>query len=138
MKKEYLQLVRKLKKQIKETEDCEEKKLFLLAIDNFIETIKSDEISEEDLIEYLKNNLEKTKEMKKPVIRYEIETIFDSHSESLNLINEKEATRQFEEKKKDFETNEEVKAISFNRVTWKNNDEPITETLERIEREVKQ
>jgi ribosomal protein L23 len=138
MKKEYLQLVRKLKKQIKETEDCEEKKLFLLAIDNFIETIKSDEISEEDLIEYLKNNLEKTKEMKKPVIRYEIETIFDSHSESLNLINEKEATRQFEEKKKDFETNEEIKAISFNRVTWKNNDEPITETLERIEREVKQ
>jgi ribosomal protein L23 len=138
MKKEYLQLVRKLKKQIKETEDCEEKKLFLLAIDNFIETIKSDEISEEDLIEYLKNNLEKTKEKKKPVIRYEIETIFDSHSESLNLINEKEATRQFEEKKKDFETNEEVKAISFNRVTWKNNDEPITETLERIEREVKQ
>lgn len=138
MKKEYLQLVRKLKKQIKETEDCEEKKLFLLAIDNFIDTIKSDEISEEDLIEYLKNNLEKTKEKKKPVIRYEIETIFDSHSESLNLINEKEATRQFEEKKKDFETNEEVKAISFNRVTWKNNDEPITETLERIEREVKQ
>jgi hypothetical protein len=138
MKKEYLQLVRKLKKQIKETEDCEEKKLFLLAIDNFIETIKSDEISEEDLIEYLKNNLEKTKEKKKPVIRYEIETIFDSHSESLTLINEKEATRQFEEKKKDFETNEEVKAISFNRVTWKNNDEPITETLERIEREVKQ
>lgn len=138
MKKEYLQLVRKLKKQIKETEDCEEKKLFLLAIDNFIETIKSDEISEEDLIEYLKNNLEKTKEKKKPVIRYEIETIFDSHSESLNLINEKEATRQFEEKKKDFETNEEIKAISFNRVTWKNNDEPITETLERIEREVKQ
>lgn len=79
-----------------------------------------------------------TKEKKKPVIRYEIETIFDSHSESLTLINEKEATRQFEEKKKDFETNEEVKAISFNRVTWKNNDEPITETLERIEREVKQ
>lgn len=138
MKEEYLKLVRKLKKQIKETEDCEEKKLFLLAIDNFIETIKSDEISEEDLIEYLKNNLEKTKEKKKPVIRYEIETIFDSHSESLNLINEKEATRQFEEKKKNFETNEEVKAISFNRVTWKNNDEPITETLERIEREVKQ
>ena len=48
MKKEYLQLVKEFKKQIKATEDCEEKKLFLLAIDNFIETIKSDEISEEE------------------------------------------------------------------------------------------
>lgn len=57
MKKEYLKLVRKLKKQIKETEDCNEKRLFLLAIDNYIQTLKSDEISEEELIEYLKREM---------------------------------------------------------------------------------
>ena len=134
MKEEYLKLVRKLKKQIKDTEDCEEKKLFLLAIDNFIKTIKSDEISDEDLIEYLKANLEK---YDKPKKRYSIDTTFDSHSESLNLINEKEAKRQFEEKKKEFETNEEIKEISFNVLTWKK-DDYITETIEKIEREVKE
>lgn len=57
MKKEYLKLVRKLKKQIKETEDSKEKELFLLAIDNYIKTIKSDEITEEDLLEYLKKEV---------------------------------------------------------------------------------
>ena len=69
--------------------------------------------------------------------KFEIETIFDSHSESLNLINEKEARRQFEEKKKEFETNKEMKEISFNRVSFKN-DDFITETLEKIEREEKE
>ena len=86
------------------------------------------------MIEYLKENLKK---YDKPKKRYEIETIFDSHSESLNLINEKEAKRQFEEKKKEFETNEEIKEISFNVATLKNNDY-TTETIEKIEREVKE
>lgn len=131
MKQEYLKLVRKLKKQIKETEDSEEKTLFLLAIDNFIKTIKDKNISNEDLIEYLKENLKK---YDKPKDRFEIETIFESHSEIHNLINEKEARRQFEKKKKEFETNNEMKEISFNRVSFKN-DDFITETLEKIERE---
>ena len=134
MKEDYLKLVRKLRKQIKETEDSKEKELFLLAIDNFIKTIKSDDISDEDLIEYLKKNLEK---FDTPKERYSIDTTFDSHSESLNLINKKEAMRQFEEKKKEFETNEEMKELSFNIVTMKN-DELITETIEKIEREVKE
>ena len=131
MKEDYLKLVRKLKKEIKATEDSKEKELFLLAIDNFIKTIKDKNITDEDLIEYLKENLKK---YDKPKDRFEIETIFESHSESLNLINEKEARRQFEEKKKEFETNKEMKEISFNRVSFKN-DDFITETLEKIERE---
>lgn len=134
MKEDYLKLVRKLKKQIKETEDSKEKELFLLAIDNFIKTIKDKNITDEDLIEYLKENLKK---YDKPKDRFEIETIFESHSESHNLINEKEARRQFEEKKKEFETNKEMKEISFNRVSFKN-DDFITETLEKIEREEKE
>lgn len=134
MKEDYLKLVRKLRKQIKATEDSKEKELFLLAIDNFIKTIKSDEISEEDLIEYLKANLEK---FDTPKERYSIDTTFETHSESLNLLNKKEAMRQFEEKKKEFETNEEMKELSFNIVTMKN-DELITETIEKIEREVKE
>ena len=47
IKKEYLQLLRKMKKQ------------FILAIDNYIKTIKSDEISDNDLIEYLKREMMK-------------------------------------------------------------------------------
>lgn len=58
MKEEYLKLVRKLKKQIKSTNDCKEKEQFLLAIDTYIKTIKSDEITEEDLLEYLKEKLQ--------------------------------------------------------------------------------
>ena len=42
-----------------------------------------------------------------------------------------------EEKKKEFETNKEMKEISFNRVSFKN-DDFITETLEKIEREEKE
>lgn len=57
VKKEYLKIIRKLKKQIKETKDCQEKEMFLLAIDNYIKTIKSDEISNSDLIEYLTEKL---------------------------------------------------------------------------------
>jgi DNA-binding transcriptional regulator YhcF (GntR family) len=57
MKKEYLRILRKLKKTIKETEDSKEKEQFLLAIDAYIKTIKSDEISEEELIEYLKTKI---------------------------------------------------------------------------------
>ena len=59
MKKEYLQLLRKMKKQFKATEDCKEKEQFILAIDNYIKTIKSDEISDNDLIEYLKREMKK-------------------------------------------------------------------------------
>lgn len=54
MKQDYLKLVRKLKKQIKETPDCKEKEQFLLAIDTYIKTLKSDEITDEELLEYLK------------------------------------------------------------------------------------
>jgi hypothetical protein len=57
MKKEYLRILRKLKKTIKETQDSKEKEQFLLAIDTYIKTIKSDEISEEELIEYLKTKI---------------------------------------------------------------------------------
>lgn len=57
MKKEYLRILRKLKKTIKETQDSKEKEQFLLAIDNYIKTIKSNEISEEELIEYLKTKI---------------------------------------------------------------------------------
>lgn len=59
IKKEYLQLLRKMKKQIQETEDCKEKSQFILAIDTYIKTIKSDEISDNDLIEYLKKEMKK-------------------------------------------------------------------------------
>ena len=59
IKKEYLQLLRKMKKQFKATDDCEEKSQFILAIDNYIKTIKSDEISDNDLIEYLKREMKK-------------------------------------------------------------------------------
>lgn len=59
IKKEYLQLLRKMKKQIQETEDCKEKSQFILAIDTYIKTIKSDEITDNDLIEYLKKEMKK-------------------------------------------------------------------------------
>jgi intergrase/recombinase len=59
IKKEYLQLLRKMKKQFKATEDCKEKEQFILAIDTYIKTIKSDEISDNDLIEYLKREMKK-------------------------------------------------------------------------------
>ena len=57
IKKEYLQLLRKMKKQFKTTEDCKEKEQFILAIDTYIKTIKSDEISNNDLIDYLKREM---------------------------------------------------------------------------------
>ena len=57
MKEDYLKLLRKLKKDIKATDNCKEKDIMLLGIDNFIKTIKSDEITEEDLKEYLLREL---------------------------------------------------------------------------------
>lgn len=59
MKQDYLKLLRKLKKDIKATDNCKEKDIMLLGIDNFIKTIKSDEITEEDLKEYLLRELNK-------------------------------------------------------------------------------
>ena len=59
MKEDYLKLLRKLKKDIKATDNCKEKDIMLLGIDNFIKTIKSDEITEEDLKEYLLRELKK-------------------------------------------------------------------------------
>lgn len=59
MKEDYLKLLRKLKKDIKATDNCKEKDIMLLGIDNFIKTIKSDEITEEDLKEYLLRELNK-------------------------------------------------------------------------------
>ena len=57
MKEDYLKLVRKLKKQIISTPDCKEKEQFLLAIDTYIKTLKSDEITDEELLEYLKTKM---------------------------------------------------------------------------------
>lgn len=57
MKKEYLKLLRKLKKQIKKSKDCNEKEWFILAIDTYIKTIKNDEITDEEFKEWLLNNL---------------------------------------------------------------------------------
>lgn len=59
MKEDYLKLLRKLKKDIKATDNCKEKGILLLGIDNFIKTIKSDEITDEDLKEYLLRELNK-------------------------------------------------------------------------------
>lgn len=59
MKQDYLKLLRKLKKDIKATDNCKEKDIMLLGIDNFIKTIKSDEITDEDLKEYLLRELNK-------------------------------------------------------------------------------
>lgn len=56
-KKEYLKLLRKLKKECKSTNDCKEKELFLLGIDTFIQTMKNDDITDEDLKEYLQREL---------------------------------------------------------------------------------
>lgn len=55
MKKEYLKMLRGLKKQIKSSRKCEEQEILLLAIDSYIEVIKSKDVSEEDLIEHLKS-----------------------------------------------------------------------------------
>lgn len=63
MKEEYLKLLRKLKKQIKSTNDCKEKEQFILAIDNYIKTIKSDEITEEELLEYLKLKIKENRKI---------------------------------------------------------------------------
>lgn len=59
MKQEYLKLLRKLKKDIKATKNCKEKDIMLLGIDNFIKTIKSDDVTEEDLKEYLTREFKK-------------------------------------------------------------------------------
>lgn len=57
MKQEYLKLLRKLKKEIKATENCKEKDIMLLGIDNFIKTIKSDDVTDEDVKAYLEKEL---------------------------------------------------------------------------------
>ena len=64
MKQEYLKLLRQLRKQVEETENCKEKELMLLGIDNFIKTIKDKDITEEDLKEYLQKNLLSQEERK--------------------------------------------------------------------------
>ena len=69
--------------------------------------------------------------------KFEIETIFETHSESHFVRMNKEVQRIFEEKKKEFETNEEIQRISLNLVTLKD-DELIKEPLERVERKVKE
>jgi hypothetical protein len=57
MKQEYLKLLRQLKKQVEATENCKEKELMLLGIDNFIKTIKDKDVTEEDLKAYLEREL---------------------------------------------------------------------------------
>lgn len=69
--------------------------------------------------------------------KFEIETIFETHSESHFVRMNKEAQRIFEEKKKEFETNEKIQRISLNLVTLKD-DEISKEPLERVERKVKE
>jgi hypothetical protein len=69
--------------------------------------------------------------------KFEIETIFDSHSESHYVRMKKEADKIFNERKEEFKTNEEIKEITLNLVTLKD-DEIIKEPLERVERKVKE
>jgi len=54
MKEEYLKMLGRLKKQIKNSKKCEEQKILLLIVDSYIKTIKSEDVSEEDLIKHLK------------------------------------------------------------------------------------
>ena len=57
MKKEYLKLLKQFKKQIEATENCKEKEIMLLGIDNFIKTIKDKDITDEDVKAYLEREL---------------------------------------------------------------------------------
>ena len=57
MKQEYLKLLRQFKKQIEATENCKEKEIMLLGIDNFIKTIKDKDITDEDVKAYLEREL---------------------------------------------------------------------------------
>ena len=57
MKQEYLKLLRQFKKQIEATENCKEKEIMLLGIDNFIKTIKDKDITDEDVKAYLEKEL---------------------------------------------------------------------------------
>ena len=57
MKQEYLKLLRQFKKQIEATENCKEKEIMLLGIDNFIKTIKDKDVTDEDVKAYLEKEL---------------------------------------------------------------------------------
>lgn len=57
MKQEYLKLLKQFKKQIEATENCKEKEIMLLGIDNFIKTIKDKDITDEDVKAYLERKL---------------------------------------------------------------------------------
>ena len=57
MKQEYLKLLRQFKTQIEATENCKEKEIMLLGIDNFIKTIKDKDITDEDVKAYLEREL---------------------------------------------------------------------------------
>lgn len=54
MKKEYLKRINELKKIIKKTNDCDEKRIMLLAIEAYKKTIQSEEITDEDIEKILK------------------------------------------------------------------------------------
>ena len=69
MKQEYLKLLRQLKKQVEATENCKEKEIMLLGIDNFIKTIKDKDVTDEDVKAYLEKELKgKEVEIWKPVL----------------------------------------------------------------------
>ena len=57
MKQEYLKLLKQFKKQIEATENCKEKEIMLLEIDNFIKAIKDKDITDEDVKAYLEREL---------------------------------------------------------------------------------
>ena len=57
MKQEYLKLLKQFKKQIEATENCKEKEIMLLGIDNFIKAIKDKDITDEDVKAYLEREL---------------------------------------------------------------------------------
>ena len=57
MKQKYLKLLKQFKKQIEATENCKEKEIMLLGIDNFIKTIKDKDITDEDVKAYLEREL---------------------------------------------------------------------------------
>lgn len=55
MKREYLKLIDDLQNMIENTKECDEKKIMLLAINSYKETLENNEITDKDLISYLKN-----------------------------------------------------------------------------------
>lgn len=66
-------------------------------------------------------------------MRYEVETIFQTHSECYNTRSKKQAFKYFEELKNKITNDSEIENISLNSMTLKD-DELIKKTIEKVER----